>query len=90
MLSSLAPRPIPAMFDVAAAGKWIVSAGLGLVLIVGFIWLLGRSGLPIGNLPGDLRIQRDGFTCVFPLATSIVLSIILTLLLNLIVRLINR
>lgn len=78
------------MFDVSDAGKWIVFAGLALVLIGGLIWLGGRTGLPLGHLPGDIRIQRDGFSCFFPIATSIVLSIVLTVLLNLIVRLTNR
>ncbi|MER3457766.1 MAG: DUF2905 domain-containing protein, partial [Chloroflexota bacterium] len=41
----------------------------------------------LGNLPGDIRIERDGFSCFFPLATSILLSLLLTVILNLILRL---
>ena len=37
-------------------------------------------GLPIGRLPGDLYVKRDGFSFYFPVASSIVISIILTLL----------
>ena len=43
-----------------------------------------------GNLPGDIHIQREGITCLVPLASSIILSILLTIVLNVIVRLINR
>lgn len=65
---------------------------IGVILIVagGVVYLAARAGLPLGRLPGDIRIQSDNFTCVFPLVTSILLSIVLTVLLNIIVRLLNR
>jgi hypothetical protein len=44
----------------------------------------------LGRLPGDIVIQRDNLSCVFPIVTSIILSILLTVLLNVILRLINR
>jgi hypothetical protein len=66
----------------------LVIGGL-LVIAGGAIFLLSR--LPgIGRLPGDIVIQRDGLSCFFPIATSIVLSIVLTVLLNLILRILNR
>jgi hypothetical protein len=37
-------------------------------------------------MPGDIRIQREGFSCFVPIVSSIVLSILLTLLLNLFFR----
>ena len=51
------------------------------------VWLLGRSGIALGRLPGDLRFSFGGASCFLPLATSLLLSLILTLLLNLILRL---
>jgi hypothetical protein len=65
---------------------------LGLILIIagGFIYLLTRLGIPIGRLPGDIRIERNNLTCVFALGTSILLSIILTVVLNIIVRFMNK
>lgn len=65
---------------------------LGLVLLVagGIVYLLARLGVQPGRLPGDIRIQTNGFTCVFPLVTSILLSILLTLVLNIIIRFLNR
>jgi hypothetical protein len=44
----------------------------------------------LGRLPGDIRIEREGFSCYFPIATMLVLSLLLTLLLNVIVRFLNR
>ncbi len=60
-------------------------------LVVGAVlYLAGRFNLPLGKLPGDFTIQAKGFTCFFPLATSILLSIVLTILLTLISRFIGR
>lgn len=60
-------------------------------MIVGsVIWLAGRIGLPLGRLPGDIRLERDGVSFYFPLATSILLSLGLTLLINLIARFFNN
>jgi hypothetical protein len=64
--------------------------GVAVFLIGGTLYLLGRAGLPLGQLPGDIRIGGENVTCVIPLATSILISILLTVLLNLIVRFLNR
>jgi Protein of unknown function (DUF2905) len=59
---------------------------IGVVCVVaGLLWpWLTRLGL--GNLPGDFRVERDGFSFYFPLATSIVISVVLSLILWLINR----
>jgi hypothetical protein len=77
------------MFDATTIGKWIFFAGLIVMVIGGVVWLAGRFGLPLGRLPGDLRIERDGLSFYFPLTTGLLLSLGLTLLLNLAVRLFN-
>ena len=58
--------------------------GLGLVLLVlGLSWpWLGRLGL--GQLPGDVRIQRPGFNFYFPFTTGLVVSVVLSIVLTLI------
>ncbi len=78
------------MPDPGNLGRWLVIFGLGLAAIGGLVWLLGRSGLPLGRLPGDFRVQAGGFSCLVPLATSLVLSVLLTIALNIILRLLNR
>ena len=40
----------------------------------------------LGRLPGDIHIQRGGWTFYFPLATSLLLSVALTLIFYLIGR----
>jgi hypothetical protein len=76
--------------DLSSLGKGIVVFGLLLVVVGGALWLLGRAGLPLGRLPGDIHIEREGFSCYVPIVTMIVLSIVLTVLLNVIVRLLSR
>ena len=64
--------------------------GLIFLFIGGVLFLVDRFGIPLGRLPGDIRIQRGNLTCFFPLATTILLSIILTVLLNLITRVFKK
>lgn len=74
------------MGDFSALGKWLVAAGVGIVILGGLIWLLGK--LPgLKDLPGTLKVESGGLTCVFPILASIVLSILLTIILNVIARL---
>ena len=56
---------------------WLVLLGVALVAI-GLAWpLVERLGL--GRLPGDLRIEREGFSFYFPLTTSIIVSLVASL-----------
>ena len=65
------------------AGKLLI--GVGLVVVV--IGLLVQAGVPLGRLPGDIRISRGNFTFYSPLATGLLISIGLTLLINLLLSL---
>jgi hypothetical protein len=78
------------MPDLTSLGKWIFFAGLGLAVIGGGLWLAGRFGLPLGRLPGDIRIERPGFSFYFPITTSILVSLGLTLALAVLGRLFRR
>ena len=64
--------------------------GVAIILVGGGLYLMGRLELPLGRLPGDLRIERGNLTCLIPLATSILLSIILTVVLNLVIRILRH
>lgn len=63
-----------------------VLLGLAAVLAVAGAGLLLASKLGLERLPGDLVIERDGFTLYVPIGLMIVLSIALTIVLNLIFR----
>ena len=75
------------MPDLSTIGKWLVIAGVVLALVGAGLWLAGKTGLPLGRLPGDIRIERPGFSFYFPLTSSILVSLVLTALINLVVRL---
>ena len=70
-------------------GKTLVVIGLALAALGGLVWVLSKVPF-LGNLPGDIRIERPGMTCLIPLASSILISIVLTIVLNIIMRIINR
>ncbi len=63
-------------------GKWLIAAGIIIVLLGVLMVLLGKVGL--FRLPGDLQFGGRNWRIYFPIASSILLSIILTLILWLI------
>ena len=70
--------------------RWLVIGGIVLILIGGGVYLASRFGIPIGRLPGDIRIERGSGLFYFPIVTSCLLSIVLTIVLNIIIRFLNR
>lgn len=62
-------------------GKFLIVAGVILALAGVALMVVGRMGVPLGKLPGDLIWRGKNTTVYFPLATSIVLSVALTLVL---------
>jgi len=73
------------MIGLEGPGRLLLLLG-GVFLVLGAILLwVGKMGW-IGRLPGDIRVEREGFSFYFPLATCILISIVLTLLLNLLRR----
>lgn len=53
---------------------------LGLLLVAaGLLWPW-LAKLPWGRLPGDISIEREGFSFHFPLMTSLIVSVVVSLL----------
>jgi Protein of unknown function (DUF2905) len=65
-----------------SVGKVLVVTG-AVILIIG---LLVQAGLPLGRLPGDIRISSGNFRLYSPLVTGLLISIALTVILNLLLR----
>jgi hypothetical protein len=64
--------------------RLLITLGL-LIAVVGLLWpWITKLGL--GRLPGDLRIDKPGFTFYAPVTTMIVVSIVLSLLIWLLRR----
>ena len=72
-------------------GKMLILLGL-FVLVVGLIMTFApKLRIPfLGRLPGDIRIEREGFSFYFPIVTCIVLSVLLTIALSVVSRLLGR
>ena len=69
--------------EIEKTAKILIAAGT--VIIISGVILLIFKKLPFnpGSLPGDIKIQKEGFTFYFPIVTCIILSILLTLFLRL-------
>ncbi len=71
----------------AEIGRLLIMLGVALVVIGGIVMLLGRTGFPLGRLPGDFLYRGKNTTFYFPLASSILISAVLSIVLFLIGRL---
>ena len=62
-------------------GRVLIIAGLALVGVGLLVLLLGKMGLPLGRLPGDIAFRGKNITVFAPLGTCLLLSLVLTLVL---------
>ena len=60
-------------------GKTLIVAGVLIAAAGLVVMLLGRTGIPLGRLPGDFLYRGKRTTFYFPLATSLLLSVLLSL-----------
>ena len=67
-------------------GKYIIIAGIVIVLLGMIIYFFHDKINWIGRLPGDIRIEKENFRFYFPITTMIILSILLTVIINIIKR----
>jgi hypothetical protein len=64
--------------------RFLIVFGL-VILSVGVLWpIIGKLGL--GRLPGDIVIERDGFSFYFPITTGLLVSAFISALLWLVSR----
>jgi hypothetical protein len=70
--------------------RTLMLGGIALFLIGGGIYLAAKFGIPLGRLPGDIRIEGENGGFYFPITSSILVSVILTIVVNLISRLMNK
>ena len=67
--------------------RYLMLGGVVLFLIGGGVYLAAKFGIPLGRLPGDIRIEGENGSFYFPITSSILVSVMLTILLNLITHL---
>jgi hypothetical protein len=67
-------------------GRLLIGLGLLLLVAGGLLLLLGRTGVPLGRLPGDISYRGKNLSVYFPVGTSILLSVLLSLVFYLLSR----
>jgi hypothetical protein len=70
--------------------RYLMLAGIALFLIGGGVYLAVKFGIPLGRLPGDIRIEGENGSFYFPVTSSILISVILSILFNLISKFWNK
>jgi H+/Cl- antiporter ClcA len=67
-------------------GKYIIIAGVFVIIVGVVIYFFHDLFKWFGRLPGDIRVVRGQFRFYFPIVTMLLVSILLTLIINLIKR----
>ncbi|MCC5905065.1 MAG: DUF2905 domain-containing protein [Balneolaceae bacterium] len=71
-------------------GKWLIGIGLIIVMAGVVLWLFADRLGWLGQLPGDIRVERENVRFYFPISTMIIISIVLSLLLTFLARIFGR
>lgn len=67
-------------------GKYILIAGIFILIAGLLIYFFHDYFKWIGKLPGDIRIEKENFHFYFPLVTMIVFSVVITIIINIFKR----
>jgi hypothetical protein len=70
--------------------RTLMFGGVIIFLVGGAVYLAAKFGIPLGRLPGDIRIEGENGSFYFPLTSSILVSILITIILNLLSKFMNR
>ncbi len=70
--------------------RYLMLGGIILFLIGGGMYLAVKFGIPLGRLPGDIRIEGENGSFYFPVVSSILVSVVLTIALNIIMKFIRK
>ena len=65
-------------------GKYIIMAGVMIVLLGVIIYFFYDKLNWIGRLPGDIRIEKENFKFYFPITTMIIFSVLVTIIIQII------
>lgn len=73
-----------------AIGKGLIGLGVSIAVLGVLCLLLAKiPGARIGRLPGDIVIEREGFSLYAPLTSGLLISLVLTAILT-VLRLIRK
>jgi H+/Cl- antiporter ClcA len=64
-------------------GKALIFLGIIIVIIGAILILAGEKLSWLGNLPGDIKVEKENFRFYFPWVTMLLISIMIHLLVRL-------
>jgi hypothetical protein len=70
--------------------RYVILAGIALVVVGLILFGLAKLGIPLGRLPGDIHIEGANGSFYFPVVTCVLIFILLSVVLNLIARFWNK
>lgn len=73
-----------------SVARYLILGGIILILLGGGVYLAAKFGIPLGRLPGDIRIEGENGSFYFPITSSILVSVVLTILFNIISRFLGK
>lgn len=59
--------------------KSLIIAG-ALFILAGLLWHFTGGYIPFGNLPGDIRIEKENTKIFIPITSSIIVSLLFSLI----------
>ena len=68
-------------------GRTLMTIGAVIFAVGAVVWLVSKTGIPLGRLPGDLSWEGKNVKVYAPFATMLIVSVILTIIMNVISRL---
>lgn len=77
-------------YDMETIARYLMLGGIILFLIGGGVYIASKFGIPLGRLPGDIRIEGENGSFYFPVTSSILASILFTILFNIISRFLQK
>jgi hypothetical protein len=71
----------------AQLAKYLILAGILLVIAGLILYFFGNKFSWLGRLHGDIRVEKENFHFFFPITTMIIISVILSLIVYIIKKL---
>ena len=76
--------------NMESIARYLMLGGIVLFLVGGGVYFAAKFGIPLGRLPGDIRVEGENGSFYFPVTSSILISVVLSILLNIISRFLKK
>ena len=63
-------------------GKYIILAGILLIVVGGLYYYFGNLFSWFGRLPGDIRIEKENYSFFAPITSMILISVVVSVLIR--------